>query len=291
MMINDFDKIKTVYFMDYKNSGNANTKKRRNKMSNKIIEFNVSTGKGNYSQRNNKVLPGVSCGPTNMIQALDYAGWKIPDDRYPDLPQLEDKLTRFSREDPEVLAYYEKKYKAMYDAWKKEVNEKRQSGQPEYLVNCIDSYAPNEVHDVLNYATNLFLGYTPEDISKGYRATNFYENVTMGRVIDEIIHLRPVVMSVKHGSYGHYVTVVGFTTSEKNVLKDFCGTNYLKNEDDIIDYIIDNTYGRFNFETGKYDNVSGDDEHISKEKFESMLKPIGSETKVAHFFKSGAATI
>lgn len=260
-------------------------------MSNKIIEFNVSTGKGNYSQRNNEILPGVSCGPTNMIQALDYAGWKIPDNRYPELKQLEDKLTRFSREDPDVLAYYEKKYKAMYDAWKKEVSEKKQADQPEYLVSCTDSYAPNEVHDVLNYATNIFMGYTPEDISKGYGATKFYESVPMGKIVNEILNNLPVVMSVKHGSYGHYVTLVGFTTHEKNVIKDFRGDSCLKDENDIVDYIIDNTYGRFNFETEKYDNVSGDNEHISKEKFESMLKPIGSATKVAHFFSSGAATI
>ncbi len=42
-----------------------------------IKEINVSNGFENYSQRNNKISPSTSCGPTNMIQAAEYAGYNV----------------------------------------------------------------------------------------------------------------------------------------------------------------------------------------------------------------------
>ena len=48
-------------------------------------------------------------------------------------------------------------------------------------------------------------------------------------------------------------------------------------------YIIDNTYGRFDFERQRYEAVSGNNEVISREKFLDIVKP------VSHYFSQGAA--
>lgn len=245
----------------------------------KLITVNVSSNFVNRSQRNNEINPNSSCGPTNMIQGLQYSGWIWNDSIFPELSQPEDKLTKFCRTDKETLLYFERKYKNLYDNWLKEAKEIADKNNKEiWEVETINAYSPNEIHDVMNFATNRFLGYSTEDISNGYGATKFlqedkeYGSSTIIKILGELRDGLPVVSSVKFGKCGHYVTIVGYTYYEG---KPF----------DPVDIIIDNTYGRFNFETNKYDYVSGNDEYIPFEVFKGMLKPFG------HFFKKGVETI
>jgi hypothetical protein len=79
-----------------------------------VVEvLNVSANKENYSQRNNKIDPGITCNTTSVIAALDYNGYRIPV-KAGDQP--EDDLTVFTRTDQRVLDFYKKKMPVMYNA-------------------------------------------------------------------------------------------------------------------------------------------------------------------------------
>lgn len=248
----------------------------------KIKEINVSKGFENYSQRNNEFLFTDACGPTNMIQAAEYAGWVIPTYSALNYKQPEDNLMKYTRTNKNVLEYYKKIDIVNYEKWVKEANNLKKENQYFWEVRCIDSYPPNELHKVMNFATNSFFNN---------KITEFFENTNEIDLITELLDGLPVVSSVKFGSYGHYVTIVGFTVKNNVWEKYSISKNkiYLKNN--IIDYIIDNTYGRFNFKTNKYDFVSGDNEHIERKKFLSMLKPLNSEKIIMHKFYKAPSTI
>ena len=250
-----------------------------------LKEFNVSKDFENYSQRNNVLVPNSACGPTNMIQGLEYSHWYWNNSLYPELKQPEDKLTKFCRTNEEVVNYYAAHYKAMYENWINEATKLAKCQNKKYWeVDCKDSYPPNELHDVMSYATNLFVGYTAADLKnmKSRPVTNFTNKFIEETVISSILSGVPVVSSVNFNGYGHYITIVGFVA---DVPEGFDENNIFIDLGRIKEYIIDNTYGRFNFKTQKYDAVSGNDEHIERSKFLSMVKPI------MHTFTKGAATV
>lgn len=248
---------------------------------NKFEEINISAGKENYSQRNNEISPTTSCGPTNMIQALDYSGWEVNRlDLFQELKQPEDKLMKFCRTDYRVESYYEKSYPIYYKNWKIE-SEKiaKETGKEPWEVECKDSYPPNEIHEVMSYATNLYIGS---------RVTCFRDNGTVEELLNSLFKGVPVVSSVSFNGGGHYVTIVGFTIRKDKI--DKC-KNAKSNEiydmiekGEIKDFIIDNTYGVFNFKDKCYDKTSGNDEHIDAKQFMSMVKPLNSKNIIMHSF-------
>lgn len=250
--------------------------------------WNVSEGIGNYSQRNNRISPNSSCGPTNMIQALEYAGWHWRNSIFPELSQPEDKLTKFCRTDKNVLSYYQRHYKNMYDEWIEESGKLAKAQRKKrWEVDCPVSYPPNEVHDVMSYAVNLFVGYSPKDLEKMKRrpVTRFYNEFDEYELVWQILKGVPVVSSVDpfRAGGGHYITIVGFEAEDEFVpptsyeKREYTALNLIRN------YIIDNTYGKFDFKNKKYEAVSGNDEKIERGKFLSIIKP------VAHYFTKGAA--
>lgn len=258
-------------------------------------KYNLSKDFSNYSQRNNEIVPNSSCGPTNMVQALEYAGWEWDNNMYPELKQPEDKLTKFTRTNKDVLAYYATHYRNMYNNWMKEAKEKAKLQKKEYWkVDCIDSYAPNEVHDVMSYAVNLFIGYTPDDLKKMERrpVTRFYNEFIEKDVVNSLVRGNPVVSSVNFNGCGHYITFVGFEASDsfdeetaKNALTGLVSLDKLnENCQCIQNYIIDNTYGKFDFKNKKYIAVSGNDEVIDRFQLLKVVKP------VTHYFSPGAPT-
>lgn len=255
-----------------------------------MVEINVSKGFENYSQRNNIICPNSSCGPTNFIQAFEYSGWQWDNSMFPELTQPEDKLTKFCRTNKDVLAYYENHYGNMYKNWQNEAKELAKKQNKEiWEVECINSYPPNEAHDVMSYAANLFLGYTAKDLEKRGRrpVTRFYNEFDEREVIWQLCGKGvPIISSVDPFSNGggHYITIVGFE-AEDSFVKPEEYKDRLKIDLDLIkEYIIDNTYGRFDFKNKKYVAVSGDDEHIERSKLLEIVKP------VSHYFTKGAAT-
>ena len=238
-----------------------------------LKEINVSANFLNSSQRNNEILPSVACGPTNMIQGLEYAGWEFDTRKFPELKQPEDKLMKFTRTDERVLEYYKTKYRNMFNNWQEEAKSLKKDGEELWQVNCPKANAPNEVHDVMNFATNLFLGYSKEDIEQGHFATRLENMFDLPTVVHCLQLGLPVVTSVRFGGCGHYITIVGAQYKKELTVNN------------IDNLIIDNTYGRFNFKTETYEKVSGNDNIISKEELLARVRP------VMHLFRRGAATL
>lgn len=243
--------------------------------------IDVSKRFPNYSQRNNEIDNANACGPTNFIQGLVYSGWYWDDAVVPQFKQPEDKLTFFCRTNKDVLAYYDKHYHNMYVNWMREAKQKAAILGKEYWeVSCSVNYPPNEVHDVMSYAANLFIGYTADELAKMEQrpVTRFFNKFSERAVLASLIERGlPVVSSVDpfHKGGGHYVTIVGVELED----------DFMKDGDlgKVKSYIIDNTYGRFDFERQRYEAVSGNNEVISREKFLDIVKP------VSHYFSQGAA--
>jgi hypothetical protein len=57
--------------------------------------INVSNGKANFSQRNNKIMPLETCNVTSMVMGLSYIGWNFPEGKY---EQPEDNLKAYFME-------------------------------------------------------------------------------------------------------------------------------------------------------------------------------------------------
>ena len=254
-------------------------------------EYNVSLDENYYSQRNNEIDSKNVCGPTNFIQGLKASGWEWDNSMLKQFRQPEDKLTYFVRTNKDVLKYYEKHYHNMYLNWWNESHKLAEERNAQYWnVACVYSYPPNEVHDVMSYAVNLFVGYSAKDIETMKRrpVTRFYNEFDENEVVWQICKKgAPVISSVdpfKNGG-GHYITIVGLQveddfvapTDYSQVQKKICQTDKIKS------YIIDNTYGRFNFANKRYENVSGNNEKIDRDTFLSIIKP------VSHYFSAGAA--
>ena len=239
-------------------------------------EFNISKDFSNYSQRNNVIDPSNACGPPNIIQCLDYAGWPINPPIFKELKQPEDKFLKFCRTDQRVLDYYKENFRSFYDEWNEESSRiaKEKKIKP-WEASCIKSYPPNEVHKVLNFAANLFLGFTLKDIYSKEGATWCVEDESFPRLFEkylvEAIREKevPLLTSLRFKGGGHYVSIVGYTEDG----------GYVK------EVIIDNTYGKFNFAEEKYELVSGNDEKIPINEFKKRMRP------VLHFFKKQTATI
>ena len=251
-------------------------------------ELNISLGYDNHSQRNNEVDPQNACGPTNFIQALKYAGWEWDKSMLPQFTQDEDKLMYFTRTNKDVLDYYATRYAPMYKNWWNESHTIAKAQNKEYWqVACPNTNPPNEVHDVMSYAVNLFVGYTAEDLSKMEKrpVTRFYNEKSEFEIIWALAKGLPVVSSVDpfKNNGGHYITIVGLSAENDFELPKNYNDKSNFHPEKISDYIIDNTYGKFDFVNKRYIKVSGNDEHIERKKFLYIMKP------VAHYFTKGAA--
>jgi len=253
-------------------------------------ELNISLGYDNHSQRNNEVDPQNACGPTNFIQALKYAGWEWDKSMLPQFTQDEDKLMYFTRTNKDVLDYYATRYAPMYKNWWNESHNLAKAQNKEYWqVACPNTNPPNEVHDVMSYAVNLFVGYTAEDLEKLNQrpVTRFYNIKNEYEIVYQLCRGLPVVSSMDpfKNNGGHYISIVGFIAKDDFIFPvDHSYVTEKKiNLSSIEKYLIDNTYGKFDFKNKKYIAVSGNDEQIDRNIFIERLKP------VIHVFTPGAA--
>lgn len=254
-------------------------------------EINISSGHDNYSQRNNEIDSANACGPTNFIQALDYAGWVLDESFLPQFKQPEDKLMYFTRTSKDVLDYYKLHYRAMYNNWIAEATENAKIQKKEiWQVACKKAYPPNEVHDVMSYAVNLFVGYSAEELAsmKQRPVTRFYNAFNEYDLVWQLAKKKlPIISSVdpfKRGG-GHYITIVGLVADDGFAIPSSYDEVLNKKIEisKISSYIIDNTYGKFDFMNKKYVAVSGNDEKIERAQFLDIIKP------VSHYFSAGAA--
>ena len=231
--------------------------------------FRCDLGKLNYSQLNNKVNPLSTCNTTSMVMALDYMGYKFPDERFPEVKQPEDKLTLLCYTDPEVLDLYRKLSPPMYNQWKAELEalKKKDPTMPLEKYKFVDSYQPNEIHAVLNFAANKFVGVE--------NATFFKANSSVQEIVKELTENKPVVVSVRFGNLNHVLTLTGVEIETENN-----GESWTP-----IRFFADDTYGKFDMKTKKYNTkVSGNDSEFTAEELIPCLKALNSGSKYAHFF-------
>lgn len=241
------------------------------------VTFNVSENKCNYSQRNNQfkfkhgdaeVSANSMCNVTSMCMGLDYSGYHFPNGIY---EQPEDNLADFLMTDERVDRYYKEKMPAMY---------------ADYKAGRDGCFTPNQVHAVLAYGTNLWMGTTAVTFSTEVKM------ITMKREI--LVNSRPLVMSGVFNKLNHVVCVVGLTfdipdeivkTNKMSVLKYI-----VENKLNPTEVIIDDPWGDplSGYKPGRY----GNDIALPYKYFINSLKPLGnSNIKWAHTFAEPAAVV
>lgn len=246
--------------------------------------INVSDNKENYSQRNNKyihtnkkgvkdVYYGSTCNTTSICQALDYNGWIFPD--LGKWTQPEDALSEYITTSSDVDLRYKTKMPTLYKEYKEE---KMTNGK-------VDYYTPNEIHDLLAFGTNKWLGVT--------NAITFKENADIWDIIKELINGRACVISGKFNNLNHIVTLVGCFWNFKEIPKISMNkliSTIVSEKRMPAGFIIDDPWGDFHY---KYKaGISGNDIRMTTDEFYSMIKPFGNtQIKMCHFIQNGAAIV
>lgn len=200
--------------------------------------INVSDGKSYLSQRDNKIRPHETCAPTSLAMALLYSGVKLPELNG---VQPEDALTDFVNSDPTVQAFYKKT-------------------NPMAVAQRVPA---NEVHAVLEYGTNRWVGRT---------VVSFSTMVRMSSIISDLLKGRAVVVSGLWSGLRHVVCVVGFETSQEDISADTDPTKIMT--DKIQSVIIDDPYGKYQT---KYQDRFGNDVVVPYKDFISNTRELGSE--------------
>lgn len=230
--------------------------------------YNVSTEFSNWSQKNSKyeykyknyVTNWASfCNVHMMAMGLIYTGtydkYKAEiDSIFPELSRFPDKLAKFILEDKDIREYYKKRFpttsKDFFDGKK-------------------DAYGPNEIHNVLSWATNKFLNIGV--------VTYFSTNVPWKDIVNEIVYKNcPVGISGNFSGLHHIVLAVGCA------YKSLSGGS-VPGVTQVPDYIIvDDPFGK-TYEYSK--GLSGNDVWIPFKNCVSDLKPLDNANfKYAHRF-------
>lgn len=246
---------------------------------NNKLTINVSANKSNYTQRNNEyihrnssgvieVKASTMCNVTSIVMAAEYNGWNFPKG---DFHQPEDNFAEFIMKSEEVAQYYKTTMPSMYADWK--------AGRGNY-------YTPNEVHAVLAYAFNQWVGCS--------KADTFKDNVTIDELIDHLLNDKALVISGRFCGLGHIVTLVGVEYDIFNVdsVRNVESALQFIKENKIrpTNWIIDDPYG--DYHTNYNPSSKGNDIKIPHKDFIKMIKPENNEVvKWAHIISKGAATI
>lgn len=249
-------------------------------LKNNILKVDVSDGKLNYSQRNNNythtskkglidVKSSTMCNVTSLCMALDYNGFVFPTGPY---EQPEDNLAKFIMESKEVDDYYRIHCPALYK---------------DYVAERGNYYTPNEVHCVLAFAVNQWLGCS---------ADTFKENTPIFDIITELLEGRSCVISGVFNGLHHIVTLVGaewtfnVDTSKKTIYRVI--EEVQKNRILPTKFIIDDPYGKWNAPNGYKSGMSGNNAELTTSEFMKMIKPVGNNAiKYCHLIKSGASLV
>jgi hypothetical protein len=202
-------------------------------------KLTINTGKenDNYSQlksgvyykkigpKGENVVNGYDlCNCHAMWRCLESIGWVAPDGEQLRPP---DRLAEFIIESPEVDAFYKDYAPTLWAAWN--------AGDP-------NAFSPMEVHDVLAWATNKWVGY---DVVKFVYKASIHRQI----IHEIVLENRPLVVSGRFAGLNHIVSLVGLTYD----LKD---TSTLVSKDDDLKRLFDarSFVGKSDYET--YDNVA-----------------------------------
>jgi len=221
--------------------------------------YNVSDGKKYLSQRDNSLRPSFTCNVTSMVAALTYLGITLPVNEK--FAQPEDALEDFMLNNTNVDAYYAKI---------------EPSGYKQYIASGKDykkTTPPNENHAVLSFGTNLWLGKNEGEL------TTFSTNVSVQDMLFGTTNGLPAVLSGVFNGLHHVVALVGFVTTQEEVINSVADLDFNK----VQRIIIDDPYGDFKT---NYTVADGNNVTLTLEQFKNILNPSGnSSAKWAHTFK------
>ncbi|TAL31553.1 MAG: hypothetical protein EPN93_17310 [Spirochaetes bacterium] len=211
--------------------------------------INISKDKEYQTQRDNPTDPHGTCNTTASINALLSSGIRF---NYPFGMQPEEHLTRFM-ESPE--------------SWEKM--------RKEYPWAVTQGYHPRHVHDMLAWGVNRLVGRT---------ADIFRVDASIQEILFNIAAAQCAVnVCGRFTSYGHIVTVVGFTSEQDDV--DACQEPGDIDLPRVIKIIIDDPYGNY---FSKYQNPDGNNVYFPVADFNFLTREYGDHSKKwAHFFVRG----
>lgn len=202
--------------------------------------YNVSTGCTYFSQRDNKVRPLETCGPTSLAMALVYSKVQLP--VIPEGSQLEDVITEFLATNKNVQDYYQRNFVALY-----------REGVP-----------ANEVHAVAAYGVNLWLSRP---------VFRFTVEASMKDVLFRIAAGTAVPMSGVWDGLRHIVCVVGCETDQD--LKAVKTPQEIQLSA-VKSILVDDPYGNY---ATKYKNPDGDDIVVPYADFIKITRTQGMSTQ------------
>ena len=221
--------------------------------------MNVSDGKENYSQRNNKytwyrnkrrIASFSECNVTSMCMMLDYNGIMLPSGSY---RQPEDNLAKYIMESELVNDRYRRDFPDLYQ---------------EYEIGARDCLVPIEIHDLLAYGTNLWL----RESGANKQTVEFNARLPVKT-------LRGIVMDKKQA-----VVISGKIPQAGSLTKVFNHIVVLVGFNAIGQVIFDDPFGFVDDSGAHYgDGRTGNDCVIRYENFISWFKPCNEQIKYAHY--------
>ncbi len=187
-----------------------------------MYQVNLSKDSDYHTQINNKKIPYASCNTTAMVMALKAAGLMFD---FPAGVQPEDHFTEFMH--------------------RGEAFDKMHQWFPYAEAN---SMLPQNFSKCLEWGINEMMGR---------RVDKFTTRGTLQEMIWHVSEGRPLVMSGKFTSSGHFVTLVGFRTLQhKQDLRLVEGVIL-----EAVDYVtVDDPYGNFhvNYTSHKGNDIKFD---------------------------------
>jgi hypothetical protein len=260
--------------------------------------FNVSKGLVNYSQRNNEyiwtrkkliVKNTNTCNTTSICMGSSYAGWLFPKEPFSQYKQEEDRLTAFCLEDQRVSDFYKKKMPTVWAEWQK--------GEDK------DALPPNQIHEILEYATNLWFGSTVVTFSDAMSLNSMFSQIVYNNLPVVISGVFPKA-SGSIETINHIVVMVGLIMDiehvknqqcfkEQPIYSPFLDTSNINNypAPAVPDAIIfDDPWG--NFIEGYEKMLPGNDIICPYDLAVKYLKPVNNKnTKWGYRFNKGASVI
>ena len=238
--------------------------------------INVSKGRINWSQRNNEYMfihpknpklimdRNSMCNVTSICMAASYNNWDFPDGEF---QQPEDNFCKFLITNQDVINFYRLAFPSLY---------------ADYEAGDDDCYFPNEIHLVLEYGFNRWMGINIDDFS---------DRRSIISIFNEIINnFSPVVMS---GVFP-YINRFGRTTNLHHI-NVLVGLAYKNDNSEISEatipeyVIIDDPYGAWDENFAIHSNRN--DIWMSYDKFIKFYKPQNTIYKYGHFLKKHIAIV
>lgn len=214
-----------------------------------MVKVNISEGKDYHTQRNNKIDPNGTCGPTSVVMALFYSGITLPDCGG---RQEEDVLTEFIRGDLRVKEAYERDYPTEF-----------KKGTP-----------ANELAPMRTLGTNLWIGREVCRFSWVAKLQEVILSLISGKacVVSGVWPYKNTAGEEK--GISHIVCVCGFESAQENILqaKDTRDIDL----DLMVSMIVDDPYG--DYRTG-YRDQRGNDVIVPFRDFIRITKEQGSVSR------------